>query len=52
MTGRVRIGHARAGVAHSRWQVHDHVHALGAKGHRWVLGESGLWSLGCDCAAF
>ena len=24
----------------------------GAKAHRWVLSESGLWSLGCDCFAF
>jgi predicted amidohydrolase YtcJ len=22
------------------------------KAHRWVLGEAGLWSLGCDCFAF
>ena len=20
--------------------------------HRWVLGEKGLWELGCDCFAF
>jgi hypothetical protein len=20
--------------------------------HRWVLGDLGLWSLGCDCFAF
>jgi hypothetical protein len=20
--------------------------------HRWVLGEAGMWSLGCDCFAF
>jgi hypothetical protein len=29
-----------------------HVHAPGAKAHRWVLSDSGLWSLGCDCFAF
>lgn len=29
-----------------------HAHALGAKAHRWVLGEMGLWGLGCECAAF
>jgi hypothetical protein len=32
--------------------LHDHVHALGAKAHSWVLGESGLWGLGCECMAF
>jgi hypothetical protein len=31
---------------------HDHAHATGAKEHRFVLGSSGLWSLGCDCFAF
>jgi predicted amidohydrolase YtcJ len=31
---------------------HDHVHALGSKARHWVRGESGLWSLGCDCFAF
>jgi predicted amidohydrolase YtcJ len=35
-----------------RRQLRDHVHVLGANAHRWVLGESGLWSLGCDCFAF
>ena len=24
---------------------------VGKKGHRWVTGEAGLWSLGCDCFA-
>jgi predicted amidohydrolase YtcJ len=24
----------------------------GAEDHRWVLGDLGLWSLGCDCFAF
>jgi predicted amidohydrolase YtcJ len=36
----------------SHRSLHDHVHALGAKAHNWVLGESGLWGLGCDCMAF
>jgi predicted amidohydrolase YtcJ len=36
----------------SHRSLHDHVHALGAKAHSWVLGESGLWGLGCDCMAF
>jgi len=26
--------------------------ALNSRTSRWVLGESGLWSLGCDCFAF
>jgi predicted amidohydrolase YtcJ len=26
--------------------------ALNSRTSRWVLGESGLWSLGCDCSAF
>src|SRR5262249_44803112 len=30
----------------------DHVHAFGEQSRHWVLGESGLWSLGCDCFAF
>jgi hypothetical protein len=25
--------------------------SVGAKAHRWLIGESGLWSLGCDCFA-
>ena len=29
----------------------DHSHAVGANTHR-LVGESGLWSLGCDCFAF
>ena len=47
-------GYATQGVsaARMRQQLCDHVHAPGAKAHRWVLGESGLWSLGCDCFAF
>jgi predicted amidohydrolase YtcJ len=47
-------GYAPPGVAHShaRHQQCGHVHNPGAKAHRWVLGESGLWSLGCDCFAF
>jgi predicted amidohydrolase YtcJ len=32
--------------------VCDHVHAAGSKARHWVMGESGLWSLGCDCFAF
>ncbi|MBC7932350.1 MAG: amidohydrolase [Rubrivivax sp.] len=49
-------GYARAVETHSatakqqaHCSLHDHVRALGAKAHRWVLGESGFWGLGCDC---
>jgi predicted amidohydrolase YtcJ len=47
-------GYASGGVAKApvRRQLHDHVPALGANARRWVLGESGLWALGCDCFAF
>ena len=47
-------GYVPPGVAHSpaRPQQCGHVYNPGAKAHRWVLGESGLWSLGCDCFAF
>ena len=27
-------------------------HNAHQKAHRWVLGEAGLWGLGCDCFAF
>src|SRR5262245_21002871 len=37
--------------AHVR-QAGDGMHALGAKAHKWVLGKSGLWALGCNCLAF
>jgi hypothetical protein len=33
-------------------QAGDCIHALGANAHKWVLGKSGLWALGCDCLAF
>jgi predicted amidohydrolase YtcJ len=33
-------------------RAHGHVHALGAAARRWVVGECGLWTLGCDCFAF
>ena len=47
-------GYAPQGVmqAQMRRQQCGHAHTPGAKGHRWVLSESGLWSLGCDCFAF
>ena len=27
-------------------------HSAAHKTHRWILGDKGLWSLGCDCFAF
>ena len=47
-------GYAPQGAmqAQMRPQPCGHVHTPGAKAHRWVLSESGLWSLGCDCFAF
>jgi predicted amidohydrolase YtcJ len=52
-------GYARAAATEgsaasyqSHRSLHDHVHSLGAKAHSWVMGESGLWGLGCDCMAF
>src|SRR5207249_3354412 len=30
---------------------HNQIHPAAAKTHRSVFGESGLWSLGCDCFA-
>lgn len=31
-------------------QLSERLQALGTSARRWVLGEAGLWSLGCDCA--
>lgn len=50
-------GYARAEATQGTAAKHQarrsiHAHALGAKAHRWVLGEAGLWGLGCECAAF
>lgn len=42
-------GYARAGAVGSTLQSQSrYLHAP----HRQILGESGLWSLGCDCFAF
>jgi predicted amidohydrolase YtcJ len=38
--------------AYARRQPGDLLHAIGEKAHTWVHGQSGLWSLGCDCFAF
>jgi amidohydrolase family protein len=41
---------ANADALHAKRALpHDPV---GARAHRWLIGESGLWSLGCDCFAF
>src|SRR6266852_1249140 len=32
--------------------LHDGKHSAGHKTHQWILGDKGLWSLGCDCFAF
>ena len=49
-------GYARAGsmagvTACEAMPSHHRCEHSGAQ-HRWVLGERGLWSLGCDCFAF
>ncbi len=45
-------GYAHRNVAQPRQHQCNHAHTPGAKAHKWVLGKSGLWSLGCDCFAF
>jgi predicted amidohydrolase YtcJ len=42
-------GHASARVVAG---AHEGEHTRGRDAHRWVLGESGPWSLACDCFAF
>jgi predicted amidohydrolase YtcJ len=32
--------------------LHDGKHSASHKTHQWILGDKGLWSLGCDCFAF
>jgi hypothetical protein len=32
--------------------LHDNKHSAAHKTHQWILGDKGLWSLGCDCFAF
>jgi len=32
--------------------LHDAKHSPTHTTHRWILGDKGLWSLGCDCFAF
>jgi len=32
--------------------LRDGKHSAAHKTHQWILGDKGLWSLGCDCFAF
>jgi predicted amidohydrolase YtcJ len=32
--------------------LHDGRHSAAHETHRWILGDKGLWNLGCDCFAF
>jgi predicted amidohydrolase YtcJ len=56
--GYARVSQAQASVSSANLRAqamtspHRHVHAAVGKAHKWVLGEAGLWSLGCDCFAF
>jgi len=44
---------AQTDTAHARRALpQDRVDAVAAKARRWIYGESGLWTLGCDCFAF
>jgi predicted amidohydrolase YtcJ len=52
MDGKQTQGSMANVQVHARRRPRHHVQALRAKAHRWVLGESGLWALGCDCLAF
>jgi predicted amidohydrolase YtcJ len=47
-------GYSRKDQHHvyARRRPSDLLHALTAKTHSWVLGDSGLWSLSCDCLGF
>ncbi|MFA6223760.1 MAG: amidohydrolase [Desulfomonilaceae bacterium] len=47
-------GYAGTGATQTKSGAHtgDHSHAVGTHAHRWILGDSGLWALGCDCFAF
>jgi predicted amidohydrolase YtcJ len=42
--------HGRDG-ANKLQRQHSH-HDPAAHAHRWVMGDSGLWTLGCDCFAY
>jgi predicted amidohydrolase YtcJ len=38
--------------AHSHTSITAVGHDAFQKAHRWILGDKGVWSLGCDCFAF
>ena len=40
------------GAASHAMSSNDGKHSAGHKAHQWILGDKGLWSLGCDCFAF
>jgi hypothetical protein len=43
----------KSDAAHARRALpQDHLGAVKAKANRWIYGESGLWTLSCDCFAF
>ena len=39
-------------TASHEMSLHDGRHSAAHKTHQWILGDKGLWSLGCDCFAF
>jgi predicted amidohydrolase YtcJ len=51
-TGGVQAQRSAVSLQAPARPLRDRVHAHGTKAQRWVLGESGLWGLGCDCLAF
>jgi predicted amidohydrolase YtcJ len=40
------------GAASHAMSLNDGKHSAAHKTHQWILGDKGLWSLGCDCFAF
>ena len=47
-----RAARGAKATARQATSAHESIHPHSEKAHRWVWGESGLWSLGCDCFAF
>jgi len=47
-----RAAHGAKATARQATSAHESIYPHAEKAHRWVWGESGLWSLGCDCFAF
>src|ERR1700731_645503 len=46
--GYAHADNAQAQGSAANQRAHGHVHALGATARRWVVGQCGLWSLGCE----